>query len=113
MLFGCVADSGRILQVTLTSHVSRLTIMDTSEILKIIRTLEIKTRGLVETAFAGDYHSACNGRGMNFADVREYQPGDEIRAMDWSVTARRGSADVKRCTEERTFTLTMVVDGTA
>src|SRR5439155_13806128 len=57
----------------------------TTEILKKIRTLEIKTRGLVETAFAGDYHSVFKGRGMNFEDVREYQPGDEIRAIDWNV----------------------------
>ncbi len=55
----------------------------TTEILKKIRTLEIKTRGLVEAAFAGDYHSVFKGRGMNFEDVREYQPGDEIRSIDW------------------------------
>src|SRR5437588_8005317 len=110
MLFGCVADSGRILQVTLTSHVSRLTIMDTSEILKKIRTLEIKTRGLVETAFAGDYHSVFKGRGMNFEDVREYQPGDEIRTIDWNVTARLGSAFVKKFTEERELTVMLIVD---
>ena len=58
------------------------------EILKKIRGLEIKTRALVETAFAGDYHSVFKGRGMNFEEVREYQPGDEIRAIDWNVTAR-------------------------
>ena len=68
----------------------------TTEILKKIRTLEIKTRGLVETAFAGNYHSVFKGRGMNFEDVREYQPGDEIRAIDWNVTARMGSAFVKK-----------------
>jgi uncharacterized protein (DUF58 family) len=71
----------------------------TTEILKKIRTLEIKTRGLVETAFAGNYHSVFKGRGMNFEDVREYQPGDEIRAIDWNVTARMGSAFVKKFTE--------------
>ena len=60
-------------------------------ILKKIRALEIKTRGLVETVFAGDYHSVFKGRGMNFEDVREYQPGDEIRAIDWNVTARLGT----------------------
>src|SRR5438552_808911 len=113
MLFRCVADSGRILQVTLTSHVSRLTIMDTSEILKKIRTLEIKTRGLVETAFAGDYHSVFKGRGMNFEDVREYQPGDEIRTIDWNVTARLGSAFVKKFTEERELTVMLIVDVSA
>src|SRR5881392_2443329 len=75
--------------------------MDPAEILKKIRTLEIKTRGLVETAFAGDYHSVFKGRGMNFEDVREYQPGDEIRAIDWNVTARMGNAFVKKFTEEQ------------
>src|SRR5437867_13427596 len=67
-------------------------VMEANEILKKIRTLEIKTRGLVETAFAGNYHSVFKGRGMNFEDVREYQPGDEIRAIDWNVTARLGTA---------------------
>ena len=87
--------------------------MDTSEILKKIRTLEIKTRGLVETAFAGDYHSVFKGRGMNFEDVREYQPGDEIRAIDWNVTARMGTAFVKKFTEERELTVMLVVDVSA
>src|SRR5499426_609811 len=73
----------------------------TSEILKKIKTLEIKTRGLVETAFAGDYHSVFKGRGMNFEDVREYQPGDEIRTIDWNVTARMNHPFVKKFVEER------------
>src|SRR5204863_168895 len=85
----------------------------TTEILKKIRTLEIKTRGLVETAFAGDYHSVFKGRGMNFEDVREYQPGDEIRAIDWNVTARMGNAFVKKFTEERELTVMLVVDVSA
>src|SRR5205809_2534770 len=85
----------------------------TAEILKKIRTLEIKTRGLVETAFAGDYHSVFKGRGMNFEDVREYQPGDEIRAIDWNVTARLGTAFVKQFTEERELTVMLVVDVSA
>src|SRR5256884_653102 len=76
----------------------------TAEILKKIRTLGIKTKGLVETVFAGDYHSVFKGRGMNFEDVREYQPGDEIRAIDWNVTARLGNAFVKKFTEERELT---------
>jgi len=84
-----------------------------AEILKKIRTLEIKTRGLVETAFAGDYHSVFKGRGMNFEDVREYQPGDEIRAIDWNVTARLGTAYVKKFTEERELTVILVVDVSA
>ena len=87
--------------------------MDTAEILKKIRTLEIRTRGLVETAFAGDYHSVFKGRGMNFEDVREYQPGDEIRTIDWNVTARMGSAFVKKFTEERELTVMLIVDVSA
>src|SRR5438874_7893210 len=85
----------------------------TTEILKKIRTLEIKTRGLVETAFAGNYHSVFKGRGMNFEDVREYQPGDEIRSIDWNVTARFGTAFVKQFTEERELTVMLVVDVSA
>jgi uncharacterized protein (DUF58 family) len=88
--------------------------MDTAEILKKIRTLEIRTRGLVETAFAGDYHSVFKGRGMNFDEVREYQPGDEIRAIDWNVTARMGgNAFVKKFTEERELTVMLIVDVSA
>ncbi len=85
----------------------------TAEILKKIRTLEIKTKGLVETAFAGDYYSVFKGRGMNFEDVREYQPGDEIRAIDWNVTARLGTAFVKQFTEERELTVMLIVDVSA
>ena len=84
-----------------------------AEILKKIRALEIKTKGLVQTAFAGDYHSVFKGRGMNFEDVREYQPGDEIRAIDWNVTARLGAAFVKKFTEERELTVILVVDVSA
>lgn len=85
----------------------------TQEILKKIRALEIKTRGLVETDFAGDYHSVFKGRGMNFEEVREYQPGDEIRAIDWNVTARLGSPFVKKFTEERELTVMLIVDVSA
>ena len=98
------------LRSLITDHRSQ---MDAAEILKKIRTLEIKTRGLVETAFAGDYHSVFKGRGMNFEDVREYQPGDEIRAIDWNVTARMGNAFVKKFTEERELTVMLVVDVSA
>jgi uncharacterized protein (DUF58 family) len=83
------------------------------EILRKIRGLEIKTRALVETAFAGDYHSVFKGRGMNFEDVREYQPGDEIRAIDWNVTARLGAPFVKKFTEERELTVMLIVDVSA
>jgi uncharacterized protein (DUF58 family) len=84
-----------------------------AEILKKIRSLEIKTKGLVQTMFAGDYHSVFKGRGMNFEDVREYQPGDEIRAIDWNVTARLGTAFVKKFTEERELMVVLVVDVSA
>jgi uncharacterized protein (DUF58 family) len=84
-----------------------------AEILKKIRALEIKTKGLVQTMFAGDYHSVFKGRGMNFEDVREYQPGDEIRAIDWNVTARLGTAFVKKFTEERELSVVLVVDVSA
>jgi len=84
-----------------------------AEILKKIRALEIKTKGFVQTMFAGDYHSVFKGRGMNFEDVREYQPGDEIRAIDWNVTARLGTAFVKKFTEERELTVVLVVDVSA
>jgi uncharacterized protein (DUF58 family) len=84
-----------------------------AEILKKIRALEIKTKGLVQSVFAGDYHSVFKGRGMNFEDVREYQPGDEIRAIDWNVTARLGTAFVKKFTEERELTVVLVVDVSA
>ena len=72
-----------------------------------------QTRGLVEAAFAGDYHSVFKGRGMNFEDVREYQPGDEIRAIDWNVTARLGTPFVKKFTEERELTVMLIVDVSA
>jgi len=84
-----------------------------AEILAKIRALEIKTKGLVQTVFAGDYHSVFKGRGMNFDEVREYQPGDEIRAIDWNVTARLGTAFVKKFTEERELTVVLVVDVSA
>ena len=87
--------------------------MDTAEILKKIKTLEIRTRGLVETVFGGDYHSVFKGRGMNFEEVREYQQGDEIRAIDWNVTARMGDAFVKKFTEERELTVMLIVDVSA
>jgi uncharacterized protein (DUF58 family) len=84
-----------------------------ADILKKIRVLEIKTRGLVEAAFAGDYHSVFKGRGLNFEEVREYQPGDEIRSIDWNVTARLGAPFVKKFTEERELTVMLIVDVSA
>src|SRR6476620_6303443 len=87
------------------------------EILKKIRRLELKTRGMVEAAFAGQYRSVFKGRGMNFEEVREYQAGDEVRFIEWNVTARlgevRGEAYVKKFTEERELTVMLVVDVSA
>jgi uncharacterized protein (DUF58 family) len=87
------------------------------EILKKIRRLELKTRGMVEAAFAGQYRSVFKGRGMNFEEVREYQAGDEVRFIEWNVTARfgevRGDAYVKKFTEERELTVMLVVDVSA
>ncbi|HEX5176893.1 MAG TPA: DUF58 domain-containing protein [Chthoniobacteraceae bacterium] len=82
-------------------------------ILKKIRYLELKTRGMVEAAFAGQYRSVFKGRGMNFEEVREYQPGDEVRTIDWNVTARYGEAFVKKFTEERELTVMLLVDVSA
>jgi uncharacterized protein (DUF58 family) len=99
----------------ITDHYSRMERdrQTPAEILKKIRALEIKTKGLVQSVFAGNYHSVFKGRGMNFEDVREYQPGDEIRAIDWNVTARLGTAFVKKFTEERELTVVLVVDVSA
>ena len=86
---------------------------DAKRILSKIRHLELKTRGLVEAAFAGQYRSVFKGRGMNFEEVREYQPGDEVRTIDWNVTARLGHPYVKLFTEERELTVMLVVDVSA
>lgn len=84
--------------------------MSPTEILKKIRRLELRTRRLVDASFAGQYHSVFKGRGMNFEEVREYAPGDEIRAIDWNVTARMDRPFVKKFTEERELTVLLVVD---
>jgi uncharacterized protein (DUF58 family) len=83
------------------------------DILSKIRRLEIRTRGLVEAAFGGQYRSVFKGRGMNFEEVREYQPGDEVRTIDWNVTARFDHPFVKKFTEERELTVMLVVDVSA
>jgi uncharacterized protein (DUF58 family) len=87
--------------------------MEPREILKKIRHVELKTRGLVDAAFAGQYRSVFKGRGMNFEEVREYAPGDEVRSIDWNVTARLGDPFVKKFTEERELTVMLVVDVSA
>lgn len=84
--------------------------METSELLKRVRRLEIKTRTLTNNIFAGEYHSAFKGRGMSFAEVREYQPGDDVRDIDWNVTARMNKPYIKVFEEERELTLMLVVD---
>jgi uncharacterized protein (DUF58 family) len=81
-----------------------------AEVLRQVRLLEIHTRRLVTDVFAGEYSSVFKGRGMEFADVREYQPGDDIRLIDWNVTARMGSPFVKQFVEERELTVMFLVD---
>ena len=84
--------------------------MDASELLKRVRKIEIKTRGLSRHIFAGQYHSAFKGRGMAFSEVREYQYGDDIRNIDWNVTARFNQPYVKIFEEERELTVMLLVD---
>ncbi len=84
--------------------------METSEILRRVRQIEIKTKGLSNNIFAGEYHSAFKGRGMAFAEVREYQYGDDIRDIEWNVTARFGKPYVKVFEEERELTVMLLVD---
>lgn len=84
--------------------------METSELLKKVRKIEIKTRGLSNQIFSGEYHSAFKGRGMTFSEVREYQFGDDIRSIDWNVTARFNAPYVKVFEEERELTVMLLVD---
>ena len=84
--------------------------VETSDILKKVRKIEIKTRGLSQNIFAGQYHSAFKGRGMAFAEVREYQYGDDVRDIDWNVTARFQRPYVKVCEEERELTVMLLID---
>lgn len=84
--------------------------METSEIIKKVRKIEIKTRGLSQNIFAGEYHSAFKGRGMAFSEVREYQYGDDVRDIDWNVTARFHRPYVKVFEEERELTVMLLID---
>ncbi len=84
--------------------------METSDLLKRVRKIEIKTRGLTRNIFAGEYHSAFKGRGMAFSEVREYQYGDDIRNIDWNVTARYNHPYVKIFEEERELTVMLLID---
>lgn len=87
--------------------------METTELIKRVRKIEIKTRGLSNQIFSGEYHSAFKGRGMAFSEVREYQPGDDIRAIDWNVTARFNHPYIKVFEEERELTVMLIVDVSA
>ena len=87
--------------------------MISTELIKKIRHIEIRTRRLVNDSFAGEYHSIFKGRGMAFDEVRPYQYGDEIRTIDWNVTARTGEPYVKRFVEERELTVMLLVDASA
>ena len=80
------------------------------EILKQVRLIELRTRGLVDSLFGGEYHSVFRGQGMEFSEVREYQPGDDVRNIDWNVTARMGHPYVKKHVEERELTVLLAVD---
>ncbi|MBT28459.1 MAG: DUF58 domain-containing protein [Thalassobius sp.] len=84
--------------------------METSELLKKVRKIEIKTKGLSRNIFAGEYHSAFKGRGMAFSEVREYQPGDDVRTIDWKVTARLNHPYIKIFEEERELTIMLLID---
>ena len=85
----------------------------TREILRKVRHIEIRTKRLVNDSLAGEYHSVFKGRGMNFDEVREYVPGDEVRTIDWNVTARAGLPFIKKFVEERELTLMLLVDVSA
>ena len=87
--------------------------MEASELLKKVRKIEIKTKGLSNQIFSGEYHSAFKGRGMAFSEVREYAMGDEIRTIDWNVTARFNEPFVKVFEEERELTVMLFVDVSA
>lgn len=84
--------------------------MLTEELMREVRRLEIRARRRVSDLFAGEYHSAFKGQGIEFADVREYEPGDDVRSIDWNVTARAGKPFIKRFSEERQLSVVLVVD---
>ncbi len=84
--------------------------MTSEELLQKVRKIEIKTRGLSKNIFAGEYHSQFKGRGMTFSEVREYQPGDDVRSIDWNVTARLNKPYIKVFEEEREMTVMLLVD---
>ena len=81
-----------------------------ADVLRQVRRIELRTRRLVDSTFAGEYRSLFKGQGMEFAEVREYQPGDEVRTIDWNVSARMGRPFVKRYIEERELTIMLAID---
>jgi len=87
--------------------------MDTTELLKKVRKIEIKTKGLSKHIFSGEYHSAFKGRGMSFSEVRDYTYGDDVRNIDWNVTARTGDTSIKVFEEERELTVILLIDVSA
>ncbi|MDP8207891.1 MAG: DUF58 domain-containing protein [Candidatus Electryonea clarkiae] len=87
--------------------------MTTRELVKKVRTIEIRTRGAVRELFSGEYHSAFKGRGIEFSEVREYVPGDDVRTIDWNVTAREGRPFIKLFEEERELVVMLLVDVSA
>ena len=80
------------------------------EILRQVRRVELRTRGLVTSRFSGEYHSVFKGQGIEFVEVREYMPGDDVRTIDWNVSARTGGVFVKKYVEERELTVLLAVD---
>ena len=86
---------------------------DPKELIKKVRRIQIQTRDTVNDLFAGQYHSTFKGRGMEFEEVREYMPGDDIRTIDWNVTARCGRPYIKKFTEERELTVMLLIDVSA
>ena len=87
--------------------------MDAAELARFVRQVELKTRGLSSQVFSGEYHAAFKGRGMSFSEVRTYQPGDDVRDIDWNVTARTGEPHIKIFEEERELSVLIVADLTA
>ena len=84
--------------------------MLTKEILKKVKKIEIKTRGISDQVFSGHYHSSFKGKGMSFSEVREYQYGDDVRDIDWNVTARLNHPFIKIFEEERELTVMLIID---
>jgi uncharacterized protein (DUF58 family) len=84
--------------------------IDAAKLVREVRRLELRTRRLVDSRFSGEYHSVFKGQGIEFAEVREYQPGDDVRTIDWNVTARLGAPYIKRYVEERELTVLLAID---